>query len=118
MFNPEDGSLDLHWMPTAVSESGRERGISGQGSDASVSEFHLIFRDVRFLRMRGVEKGVAFPENEATLHSVSFVRPGDIAPNLRLAEPGAEEFHLFFRFMSGRTIEIGAETGEFLLHGR
>jgi hypothetical protein len=118
MFNPADGSLDLHWVPAPVSEIVHGHGITAQNSDGSVSEFHLVFRDVQFLRMRGAEKAVAFPENEGTLHGVSFVRPGDTAPSLRIADPAAEEFHLFFKFTSGRTLEIGAGTAEMLLNGR
>jgi hypothetical protein len=117
-FNAADASLDLHWLPAPASESGRDGSISPEGSDVTVSEFHLVFRDVQFLRMGPPDKAVAFPENEATLQGVSFVRPGDTAPNLRVADPSVDEFHLFFKFISGRTLEIGAEIGEFVVGGQ
>jgi hypothetical protein len=115
-FNPGNGSLDLQWAP--ASDSKRDNGTVALGSDAPVSEFQLVFKDVRFLRMLGPEGVAAFPENEATLHGASFVRSGDLAPGLRLADSNDEDFHLFLEFTSGRTLEIGAETGEFVLGDR
>jgi hypothetical protein len=114
-FNPASGFLDLRWVP--ASDSKRDHGTVAVGSDAAVSEFQLVFKDVRFLRMLGPEP-TAFAENEATLHGASFVRSGDLPPGLRLADSNDEDFHLFLEFTSGRTLEIGAETGEFVLGDR
>jgi hypothetical protein len=113
-FYPADSCLALHWVVVQAPEPGSGQNASKEPAAARGSELHLLFRHVRFLRMQVPEHETVSPSNERTVHGISYVRPGDILPNLRAAEGGAEAFNLYFEFISGRTLEIGAESVEFV----
>jgi hypothetical protein len=104
-FDPTDNSLSLMWI--AVPNEGNPWGCPANKSKGC----KLIFRNIRFLQMSGMDESIPLSE-ELGLSSISKVIPNTTEWRCKETWDETDEFNLLFEFQSERSLEIGAESVE------